>query len=228
MNKSPPLPSTLLLPVPPLTGQRKQECAPSAERFKFCHVEKIWDAGGRQRRNNGQIKLTGEDLPVSPHKLSPRCERRKRGGKEVCSCMYRLLTSPSLCWVWQRGLYYKFAQLCQHGPLQLWELCCSQHANGRRGILGGGNQTPTVPRGSLHFAWRSLNSSWYQYRWSDAGLSVGKCAIQRSQGHTAHHKGDLGLTEFAGELGTMHTCCCCCCRRCIMFMVQSVSFCSRW
>jgi len=35
---------SLSLPLP--WSQRKQWSAPSAERFKFCHVEKKWDAGG--------------------------------------------------------------------------------------------------------------------------------------------------------------------------------------
>lgn len=40
---------SLSLPLP--WSQRKQQSAPSAERFKFCHVEKKWDVGETARWN---------------------------------------------------------------------------------------------------------------------------------------------------------------------------------
>lgn len=59
---------------PALTGQSKRPSSPSAEKFKFCHLEQIWDVGGRHRQTGelrdghtdgtrGEIKLTGSTFP---------------------------------------------------------------------------------------------------------------------------------------------------------------------
>lgn len=65
---------TSLCPIP---SQRKQESAPSAERFKFCHVEKIWDTGGKRRRNKGWIKLTGRGPSSRPTQAEPVYETKE-------------------------------------------------------------------------------------------------------------------------------------------------------